>query len=307
MAKQTRKKAKEAAGKAVRRRTQSKKQESPPPQHQERQPGREREMKPRPASRVADYLPAGKLRDQIALVTGGDSGIGRAVCVAFAKEGADVAIVYLSEREDAKETKELVEQQGRRCLLLKGDVGRHDFCRQAVGRTVDAFSRLDILVNNAAEQHPVEEFEEISDEQLHHTFQTNIFGYFYMAHEALQYLGPGGRIINTTSVTAYEGHPRLIDYSATKGAIVAFTRSLALALAKRDIRVNGVAPGPIWTPLIPATFSEDHVAEFGANTAMGRPGQPDEVAPCFVFLASDDSSYMTGQVVHPNGGRIVNG
>jgi NAD(P)-dependent dehydrogenase (short-subunit alcohol dehydrogenase family) len=202
---------------------------------------------------------------------------------------------------------QLVEQQGRRCLLMEGDVGGHDFCRKAVSQAVDALGRLDILVNNAAEQHPVKKFEEITDEQLHRTFQTNIFACFYMAHEALQYLSPGGRIINTTSVTAYEGNPRLIDYSSTKGAIVAFTRSLALALAKRDIRVNGVAPGPIWTPLIPSTYGEDHVAESGANTAMGRPGQPDEVAPCYVFLASNDSSYMTGQVLHPNGGRIVNG
>lgn len=309
MAKKTAKKVKKAAEKAVSRRERSKPQESrsPPPQHQRRQPGREHEMQPRPQSRAAEYLAAGKLKDQAAIVTGGDSGIGRAVCVAFAKEGANVAVMYLNEREDAAETKRLVEQQGRRCLLIDGDVGDHDFCREAVSQAVETFGRLDILVNNAAEQHPVKGFEEISDEQLHRTFQTNIFGYFYMAREALQYLGPGGRIINTTSVTAYEGNPRLIDYSSTKGAIVAFTRSLALALAQRDIRVNAVAPGPIWTPLIPSTYGEDHVGGFGANTAMGRPGQPDEVAPCYVFLASSDSSYMTGQVLHPNGGRIVNG
>lgn len=307
MAKKTVKKAKKTTEKAVTERRRTKKKTTPPPQHQKEQPGKEHVMEPAPESRAARYMAAGKLRNQVALITGGDSGIGRAVSVAFAKEGADVAIVYLSERKDAEETKRLVEQQDRRCLLIEGDVGDSRFCRDAVTRTIEMFSRLDILVNNAAEQHPVKQFEEIGDEQLQRTFRTNIFGYFYMTREALQYLKPGGRIVNTTSVTAYEGNPRLIDYSATKGAIVAFTRSLALALAERDIRVNGVAPGPIWTPLIPASYGAEHVKEFGANTPMGRPGQPDEVAPCYVFLASDGSSYMTGQVLHPNGGRIVNG
>ncbi len=302
MAKKTVKKAKKAAAKATRT---GEKMGSPPPQRQKQQPGKEQEMTPRPESRAAEYLAAGKLRDQVALITGGDSGIGRAVSVAFAKEGADVAVVYLIEREDAEETKRLVEEQDRRCLLIEGDVGDSAFCADAVKRVADTFGRLDILVNNAAEQHPVESLEEISDEQLLRTFQTNIFGYFYLTREALPHLGSSGRIINTTSITAYQGNPRLIDYSATKGAIVAFTRSLALALVEKGIRVNAVAPGPIWTPLIPATFSEEHVSEFGGNTPMGRPGQPDEVAPAYVFLASDDSSYMTGQTLHIDGGRYV--
>lgn len=283
------------------------KMKSPPPQHQKQQPGKQHKMKPRPQAEAREYLAAGKLKGQVALVTGGDSGIGRAVAVAFAKEGADVAIAYLDERKDAKDTKNLIEQQGRRCLLLEGDVGDSGFCRQAVEQTVNDLGGLDILVNNAAEQHPLQDFEEITDEQLHRTFRTNIFAYFYLTREALPHLGSSGRIVNTTSVTAYQGNPRLIDYSATKGAIVAFTRSLAVALAPKGIRVNGVAPGPIWTPLIPASYDADHVDEFGADTPLGRPGQPDEVAPCYVFLASDDSSYMTGQVLHPNGGRVVNG
>lgn len=279
---------------------------APPPQRQT-QSGKEYQMKPRPESQAREYLAAGKLRDQVALITGGDSGIGRAVAVAFAKEGADVAIVFLSTRRDAEETRRLVQEQSRHCILIQGDVGDSTFCREAVHRTLDEFGRLDILVNNAAEQHRLDNFEEISDEQIEQTFRTNIFGYFYMAREALPHLGEHGRIINTTSVTAYLGNPKLIDYSATKGAIVAFTRALAVALVERGVRVNGVAPGPIWTPLIPATFPEEEVAEFGSNTPIGRPGQPDEVAPCYVFLASDDSSYMTGQVLHPNGGKIVNG
>jgi NAD(P)-dependent dehydrogenase (short-subunit alcohol dehydrogenase family) len=303
MAKKAKQKVKKTAKKATR---SNEKMGSPPPQRQEL-PGKEREMRPRPESQAREYRAAGKLQDQVALITGGDSGIGRAVAVAFAKEGAHVAVVFRHEREDAEETRELVEQQGRQCLLLQGDVGSSAFCQKAVDRTVDEFDRLDILVNNAAEQHVAEKLEDISDEQLERTFRTNIFGYFYMARAALPHLGSSGRIINTTSVTAYLGNPRLIDYSATKGAIVAFTRSLAVALAERGVRVNGVAPGPVWTPLIPATFSEKDVSEFGGNTPLGRPGQPDEVAPCFVFLASDDSSYMTGQVLHPNGGKIVNG
>jgi NAD(P)-dependent dehydrogenase (short-subunit alcohol dehydrogenase family) len=278
---------------------------SPPPQRQKRQPGMEREMTPKPESQAAEYLAAGKLKDQVALITGGDSGIGRAVSVAFAKEGADVAILYLNEREDAEETRRLVEEQGRRCLLIEGDVGDSSFCSDAVTRTVDKFGRLDILINNAAEQHVAESLEEISDEQLHRTFQTNIFGQFYLTRAALPHLGSSGRIINTTSITAYQGNAKLIDYSSTKGAIVAFTRALAVALVGRGIRVNGVAPGPIWTPLIPASFSEEHVSEFGGNTPMGRPGQPDEVAPAYVFLASNDSSYMTGQILHVDGGRFV--
>ncbi len=301
MAQKTAKKTKKKAAKTTT------KMKSPPAQHQKRQPGKQHRMKPRPEAEAREYRAAGKLKGQVALITGADSGIGRAVALAFAKEQADVAVVYLEERKDANDTKKLVEKQGRRCLLLEGDVGDPDFCRQAVEQTVRELGRLDILVNNAAEQHPLQDFEEITDEQLHRTFQTNIFAYFYLTREALPHLGSTGRIVNTTSVTAYQGNPRLIDYSATKGAIVAFTRSLAVALASRGIRVNAVAPGPIWTPLIPASYDADHVDEFGANTPLGRPGQPDEVAPCYVFLAGDDSSYMTGQVLHPNGGRVVNG
>jgi NAD(P)-dependent dehydrogenase (short-subunit alcohol dehydrogenase family) len=278
-----------------------------PPQRQHRQPGIEKVMQPAPESSAKKYKSAGKLAGKAALITGGDSGIGRSVAVMFAKEGADCAVVYLNEHEDAGETQRLVEESGRTCLLIAGDVGDSTFCRQAVDQTLEQFGRLDVLVNNAAEQHEQEQLEDISDEQLERTFRTNIFAYFYVTREALKHMRPGGTIINTTSVTAYEGNPTLIDYSATKGAIVAFTRSLSKALSDREIRVNGVAPGPIWTPLIPASFSEEKVSTFGENTALGRPGQPDEVAPSYVFLASDDSSYMTGQVLHPNGGRIVNG
>jgi len=281
--------------------------EKVPPQEQESPPGHEGEMTPAPRSKARAYKPAGKLLGKVALITGGDSGIGRAAALMFAKEGAGIAIVYLEEHEDAEETKRLVEETGRRCLLLPGDVGDSVFCEDAVEQTVEAFGRLDILVNNAAEQTPQERFEDITNEQLANTFRTNIFGYFYMARAALKYLKEGGIIINTTSVTAYAGNPTLIDYASTKGAIVTFTRSLALALAEREIRVNAVAPGPIWTPLIPATFPAERVAKFGQEVALGRPGEPDEVAPAYVFLASDDSSYMTGQVLHPNGGKIVNG
>jgi NAD(P)-dependent dehydrogenase (short-subunit alcohol dehydrogenase family) len=278
-----------------------------PPQHQDRQPGIESEMTPRPKSVDPEYQGSNKLREKVALITGGDSGIGRAVAVAFAKEGADVAIVYLDEHGDAEETKKMVERQGRRCITISGDVGDEQFCRQSVQRTLDTFGRLDVLVNNAAVQFPKESIEEISSEQLERTFRTNIFSYFYMVKAALSHLKPGSAIINSTSVTAYKGNPQLLDYSSTKGAIVAFTRALSLSLAEKGIRVNGVAPGPIWTPLIPASFSEEHVETFGSNVAFNRAGQPEEIAPSYVFLASDDSSYMTGQVLHPNGGTIVNG
>jgi NAD(P)-dependent dehydrogenase (short-subunit alcohol dehydrogenase family) len=263
-------------------------------------------MSPQP-----DYEPrfpgSGRLKGKVALVTGGDSGIGRAVAVLFAREGADVAIVYLDEGEDAKATKSAVEKEGRRCLAIAGDVGGEDFCRQAVERTVRELGRLDVLVNNAAEQHPKGSIEEISEEQLERTFRTNIFGYFHMTKAAVPHLKSGAAIVNTTSVTAYRGSPQLLDYSSTKGAILAFTRSLAEALAEKGIRVNGVAPGPIWTPLIPSTFPEDKVKSFGANVPMKRPGQPNEVASCHLFLACEDSSYMTGQVLHPNGGEVVGG
>ena len=278
-----------------------------PAQHQERQPGLESEMTPRPAYEGEQNDVFAKLGGKVALITGGDSGIGRAVAVAFAREGADVAIAYLDEHEDAKETKWQVEQQGQKCLLLPGDVGDENHCIRLIEDTVTAFGKLDILVNNAAVQYPQDNLEDITAEQLEKTFRTNIFAYFYTAKAALKHLQKGGVIINTTSVTAYRGSANLLDYSSTKGAIVTFTRSLAQALADRYIRVNAVAPGPIWTPLIPATFPEDKVAAFGSEVPLKRPGQPEEVATSFVFLASNDSSYMTGQVLHPNGGEIVNG
>jgi NAD(P)-dependent dehydrogenase (short-subunit alcohol dehydrogenase family) len=263
-------------------------------------------MRPRPRHTDPEQKGSGKLEDKVALISGGDSGIGRAVAIAFAKEGADVAIMYLNEHEDAEETRSLVEGHGRRCITIAGDVGDERFCAEAVARTVAKLGKLDILVNNAAEQHPQDGIEKISAAQLERTFRTNIFSYFFLAKAALKHLEKGATIINTTSVTAYRGSPALIDYSATKGAIVTFTRSLSQALVEKGIRVNAVAPGPIWTPLIPATFPGEKVETFGSDTPMGRAGQPEEVAPSFVFLASDDSSYMTGQVLHPNGGEVVN-
>jgi NAD(P)-dependent dehydrogenase (short-subunit alcohol dehydrogenase family) len=278
-----------------------------PRQHQQRRPGREHKMKPRPKAEDEKHQGSGKLQDKVAIITGGDSGIGRAVAVAFAKEGADVAIVYLEEHKDASETKRLVEENGRRCLLVAGDVGQERFCRKAVGQTVKELGKIDILVNNAAEQHPQESIEKITEKQLGHTFRTNIFSFFFMTKAAMKHLKKGAAIINTTSVTAYKGSAHLLDYSSTKGAITAFTRSLSQALVDKAIRVNGVAPGPVWTPLIPSTFPAKEVETFGSDVPLGRPGQPEEIAPSFVFLASDDSSYMTGQILHPNGGTVVNG
>lgn len=264
-------------------------------------------MRPRPRAEDHQYKGSDKLSGKVALITGGDSGIGRAVAICFAKEGADVAIVYLDEHSDAEETKRLVEKEDRRCLAIAGDVSDEDFCRAAVARTVKELGRLDVLVNNAAVQFPQESIEDITAEQLDRTFRTNIFSYFFMTKAALKHLQPGSAIINSTSVTAYRGSPKLLDYSSTKGAIVAFTRSLSQSLVEKGIRVNGVAPGPIWTPLIPATFDEKKVASFGSDVPMKRPGQPEEVAPCYVFLASDDSSYFAGQILHPNGGEVING
>jgi len=279
-----------------------------PPQTQDHRPGIESEMHPRPQFEDASHRGSGKLQGCVALITGGDSGIGRAVAVAFAREGADIAIAYLSEHEDAEETRRQVAQEGRRCLAIAGDVGDEAFCQKAVQQCASEYGKLDVLVNNAGEQSPVESIADITAEQLERTFRTNIFSFFYMTKAALPYLTNGkGCVINTSSVTAYRGSPALLDYSATKGAIVAFTRSLSQSLAAQGVRVNAVAPGPIWTPLIPSTFSAEKVERFGADVPMKRPGQPEEVAPSYVFLASDDASYMTGQVLHPNGGEMVNG
>jgi NAD(P)-dependent dehydrogenase (short-subunit alcohol dehydrogenase family) len=277
-----------------------------PAEQQSRRPGLEHAMKKRPKSSDAKHRGSGKLEGKVALITGGDSGIGKAVAIAFARERADVAVVYLNEHKDAQDTQKRVEAEGRRCILIPGDIGFESFCRQAVDRTVEELGRLDVLVNNAAEQHPQEKIDDIDREQLERTFATNIFSMFFLTKAAMKHLKDGAAIINTTSVTAYRGSAELLDYASTKGAIVAFTRSLALNLAKRNIRVNAVAPGPIWTPLIPSTFPPDKVAKFGSDVPLGRPGQPEEVAPSYVFLASDDASYFTGQVLHPNGGEVVN-
>jgi NAD(P)-dependent dehydrogenase (short-subunit alcohol dehydrogenase family) len=277
-----------------------------PPQQQKKQPGKEKLMRPQPVHDDKNYTGANKLLDKVAIITGGDSGIGRAVGIFFAKEGADIVVVYLNEHEDARETKKLIEEQGRRCLLIAGDVGKETFCKKVIQKTIKEFGKINVLVNNAAEQHPQESIEEITEKQLEKTFRTNIFAHFFMIKAALKHLKKNSSIINTSSVTAYRGSEKLLDYSATKGAIVAFTRSLSTALAKKGIRVKGVAPGPIWTPLIPSTFPPKKVATFGSDVPLKRPGQPEEVAPCYVFLASDDSSYMTGQFLHPNGGEIIN-
>jgi len=276
-----------------------------PPQEQA-PPGEERKMHPKPKSEDEEHRGSGKLQNKVALISGGDSGIGRAVAIAFAREGCDVSIIYLNEDKDAEETKRQVEEEGRKALLLKGDIGSEQFCIDCVERTVAEYGKLDVLVNNAAEQHPQENFEDITEDQLIKTFRTNIFSMFFLTKAALKYLKKDNCIINTTSVTAYKGSPGLIDYSSTKGAIVSFTRSLSQKLIEKGIRVNAVAPGPIWTPLIVSTMPE-HVEDFGKDTPMKRAGQPEEVASCYVFLASNDSSYMAGQVLHPNGGQVLNG
>jgi NAD(P)-dependent dehydrogenase (short-subunit alcohol dehydrogenase family) len=264
-------------------------------------------MKPTPESLAPWYRGSGKLEDKVAIITGGDSGIGKSVAILFGREGADVVIVYLDEHEDAEETKRLVENEGRSCLTIAGDIGQKSFCSSVVDQTIEKFGRLDILVNNAAVQYVQESIEDIPEDQIERTFRTNIFSQFFLTQAAVPHMKEGSTIINSTSITAFRGMEVLLDYASTKGAILAFTRSLAQNLAERGIRVNSVAPGPIWTPLIPASFPEDSVKDFGQNTLLGRAGQPEEVAPSYVFLASRDSSYITGQTIHPNGGEIVGG
>lgn len=272
------------------------------PQTQSKQPGIESKMEPAPE--FESIIPdGGRLKNKVAIITGGDSGIGRAISVAFAKEGADVVISYLNEHDDAKTTRKEVEKFGRKCYLVSGDISKEKQSDKIVDTAIAKFGRIDIVVNNAAVQYPQDSIAEISSKQLEETFKTNVFSQFYLVKAALKHLKEGANIINTASVTAYRGNPELIDYSSTKGAIVAFTRALSASLLKNGIRVNGVAPGPIWTPLIPATFDAEKVAKFGSDTLMGRVGQPNEVASCYVFLASDEASYISGQVLHPNGGE----
>lgn len=282
-----------------------------PPQHQDHQPGTTAEMTPRPQDRMEGWKASGKLAGKAALITGGDSGIGRAVAIGFAKEGADVAILYKDEHQDAEETRRAIEAEGRRCVALAGDIGDAGWVRGAVEQAVRdlGHGRLDVLVNNAAEQHVCEDIAAIPEEQVERTFRTNILGMIWVTKAAAPHLPEGGAVINTTSITAYRGSSQLMDYAATKGAILAFTRSLSHALwEQKKVRVNAVAPGPIWTPLIPASFGEERTAEHGASAPMGRAGQPDEVAPCYIFLASAaDSGYITGQTLHPNGGTVING
>ncbi|MFC0015774.1 MULTISPECIES: SDR family oxidoreductase [Allobacillus] len=280
---------------------------TPPAQKQSRQPGFENEMNPEPEYIREGYKGSDKLKDKVAIVTGGDSGIGRAVSLHFAIEGAKVVVVYYDEDEDANKTKELIEKEGGECLLIAGDIGKEDFSKQIVDETINQFGKIDILVNNAAEQHVLKDFMDITSDQLKRTFETNFFGMVYLTQAVMPHLKEGSSIINTSSITAYEGNPMLIDYSATKGAITSFTRSLSQNIVGKGIRVNGVAPGPIWTPLIPASFSEKHVDNFGGSQPMKRPGQPSELAPAYVYLASDDSTYVSGQMIHVNGGAILNG
>lgn len=277
-----------------------------PPQQQDHQPGSEAAMTPRPQIDGRDYRACDKLQGKVALITGGDSGIGAAVAIHFAKEGADIAIAYLDEHQDADHVRQLVAQQGRQCLAIAGDIGDESFCRQLLADVLARFGKLDILVNNAAEQHSASSIEEIPVAQLERTFRTNIFSYFYLTRASLPHLPAGARIINTSSVTAYRGSAHLLDYSSTKGAIISFTRSLSQQLASRGILVNAVAPGPVWTPLIPSSSSAEGIPQFGKGVPLGRAAQPEEIAPCYVFLASADSRYMTGQVLHPNGGEVIN-
>jgi len=277
------------------------------PQHQQR-PGIEKRMHPLPVFDYPEKKGSNKLKNKIVFITGGDSGIGKATAILFAKEGADIAISYLSEHTDAKATKEIIEKEYKRnCVLIPGNIGLEKNCVQAIKKTVRAFGRIDVLVNNAGLHYEHKKLTEITTKQLLKTFETNIFSFFWITKSALPFLKKGSCIINTASVTAYRGSPALIDYAATKGAIVAFTRSLATNLVKKGIRVNGVAPGPVWTPLIPSSLKATKAAMHGSSSPMERSGEPAEIAPCYLFLASDDSSYMTGQFLHPNGGEIING
>lgn len=280
---------------------------SVPEQAQSKQPGIESQMNPKPIFEDPEYVGSNKLKDKVALISGGDSGIGKSVAITFAKEGADLALIYYDEQDDAEGTKKIIENIGRQCLLIPGDVSDDNFCKTSVKKALDKYNKIDILVNNAAVQFPQNSIEDITNEQLEKTFKTNIFSMFYITRAVLPHFNPGCCIINTASVTAYKGSKDLIDYSSTKGAIVSFTRSLALSLISRNIRVNAVAPGPIWTPLIPSSFSKQKVGEFGSTTPIGRPGQPVELSPAYVFLASPESSYITGETIHVNGGYFIGG
>jgi NAD(P)-dependent dehydrogenase (short-subunit alcohol dehydrogenase family) len=276
-----------------------------PPQHQDGLPGKENVMTPQPI--YDDDTPGyGRLKDKVAVITGGDSGIGRAIAILFAKEGAEVVIVYLNEHDDAKETAKAMGKYGKEPLLLPLDISKEENCKRIIDETIKNFGHLDILVNNAGMQYDKKNVEEISSEQWENTFRVNMFSQFYLSKYAMPHLKEGSTIINTASVNAFKGNQELMDYSSTKGAIIAFTRSLAQAVAQKGIRVNAVAPGPVWTPLIPASFPEEKVKEFGKDVPMGRAGQPVEIAPSYLFLATKDSSYITGQTIHPNGGMVVN-
>ncbi len=280
--------------------------EKQPPQEQSHQPGAEYKMDPQPEYIRDSYRGADKLKDKVAIITGGDSGIGRAVAVHYAREGADCVIVHLEEDTDARDTQQLVEAEGRRCLVLKGDVGKPSFCDEIVDRTLAEFGKLNIVVHNAAEQYDWDDITEIPPDQLQRTFQTNVFSHFYLTKAALPHMGEGDSIICTSSINAFKGNPTLIDYTATKGAIQGLVRSLAVPLAEKGIRVNSVAPGPVWTPLIPASFDAEKVASFGGQVPMNRAGQPSEMGPAYVYLACEESSYMSGQTLHLNGGVVLN-